>query len=172
MKAASEISLQLEVVMQEAILRHLLVLRAWFAIVGKGINADAATRNKDARHLDVLWCHQADEVLHDDVDAVLVETTVIAKREEIKLEALALHHLLVRQVAYPYLCKVWLACDGTQSRELRAVESYPIVVLGVLVLKCLQHFGVVILWDFALLAKSLQVIHHLNLLILNYELSL
>ena len=152
MKAASEISLQLEVVMQEAILRHLLVLRAWFAIVGKGIDADAAAGDEDACHLDVLGFHQVDEVLHDDVDAVLVEAAVIAKREEIKLEALALHHLLVRQVAYPYLCKVWLACDGTQSRELRAVESYPIVVLGVLILKSFQHFGIVVLGYLCLLA--------------------
>ena len=65
--------------MQKAVLRHFLVLRTRLAVVGKGINADAATRNEDASHLDVLGFHQADEVLHDDVDAVLVEATMIAE---------------------------------------------------------------------------------------------
>ena len=138
--------------MQEAVLCHFLILRAGLAVVGKGIDADAAAGDEDACHLDVLGFHQVDEVLHDDVDAVLVEAAMIAEREEVKLEALALHHALVGKVADAYLCKVWLACDGTQCRELWAVEAYPIVVLGMLVLKSFQHFGIVVLGYLCLLA--------------------
>lgn len=69
----------LEVVMEQTILCHFLVLRAGLAVVGKGINADAATGNEDACHFDVLRFHQADEVLHDDVDTILVKAAVIAE---------------------------------------------------------------------------------------------
>lgn len=65
--------------MEQTILCHFLVLRAGLSVVGKGIDADAATRNEDASHLDVLGFHQADEVLHDDIDAVLVKAAVIAE---------------------------------------------------------------------------------------------
>lgn len=65
--------------MQEAVLCHFLVLRAGLAVVGKGINADAATGHEDASHLDVLGFHESDEVLHDDVDTILVKAAVIAE---------------------------------------------------------------------------------------------
>ena len=94
--------------MEEAILRHFLVLCAGLAVVGKGINADAASWNKDACYLDVLGFHQANEVFHDDIDAILVEAAMIAEREEVKLKALALYHSLVGKVADANLCEVGL----------------------------------------------------------------
>ena len=55
--------------MQEAVASHFLILGAWLAVVGIWIDADAATGNEDACHLDVLGFHEADEVLHDDIEA-------------------------------------------------------------------------------------------------------
>ena len=72
-------------------LGKLLIFCALAAIVGKGVDADAATRGEDARHLDIFGVHEADEVLHDDVDAVFVEIAMIAEAEEIKFQTLALY---------------------------------------------------------------------------------
>ena len=138
--------------MQEAVLCHFLILRAGLAVVGKGIDADAAAGDEDACHLDVLGVHEADEVFHDDVDAVLVEAAVIAEAEEIEFEALALHHSSVGEVADAYLCEVGLSGDGAECRELRAVEAYPVVVIGVFVFESFQHFGIVVLGYLCLLA--------------------
>ena len=142
--------------MEEAILSHFLVLGAGLAVVGKGIDTDAATRNEDACHLDVFGFHQADEVFHDDIDTILVEAAMIAEGEEVKLQALALHHSLVGQIADANLCEVWLTCDWAKSRELRAVEAHPIVVLRMLVLERLQDFRSIVLRYFCFLSKSFQ----------------
>ena len=142
--------------MEQAVLCHFLVLRAGFTVVGVGINADSTTGNEDACYLDVLGFHQSDEVLHDDVDAVLVEAAMIAEREQIELEALAFHHSFVRQIVDADLGKVGLARYGAKSGKLGAVEAHPIVVFGMFVFKRLQNFGIVVLRNFALLSKSLE----------------
>ena len=63
-------------------------------VVGKRIDADTATRHEISRYLQVFGIHQFYQILHDDVHAVLMEIAVIAKREEIEFETLALHHPL------------------------------------------------------------------------------
>ena len=138
--------------MEEAVLSHFLILCAGLAIVGEGIDADAATRNENARYLDVFGLHQADEVFHDNVDAILVEAAMIAETEEVEFETLALHHSLVGKVVDANLSEVWLTRNGAKSRELRAVEAYPVIVLGMLVLESLQDFGSIVLRYFSLLA--------------------
>ena len=144
--------LLLQVVVHEAELRHFLVLRAWLAVVGKGIDAYAATGKEDACHLDVTGFHQSDEVFHYDIDTILVETAVVSEREEVEFQAFALNHPPVGKVVDAYLGEVRLPRDGTERRELGAVETHPIVVLGMLVLEGLQHVWIVILRYFALLA--------------------
>ena len=141
-------------VVHHTIVRHFLVFGAWTAIVGVGVDADASAWGEDAGDLDVLGVHQADEVLHDDVDAVLVEVAMIAEGEEVELEGFALHHALVGQVGNVDFGKVGLSRDGAQGGELGAVELHPVVVLGVLVLEGLQHFGSVVLTIFSLFAKG------------------
>ena len=98
--------------MQETVLSHLFVPRRWFTIVGVWIDADAATGDKNACHLDVLRLHETDEVFHDNIDTVLMEAAVITEAEEIEFEALALNHLFVRKIADAYLCEVRLAGNG------------------------------------------------------------
>ena len=123
----------------ETLFGKFLVLGAWLAIVGVRPDVDATTRSEDTRHLDVLRVHQGYQVLHDDVDTILMEITMVAETEEIQLQALALHHLHVRDVADANLRKVRLPRDRTKRRELRAVETYPIVIARMLVDKSLQH---------------------------------
>lgn len=141
----------------QAIVCHLFILRARASVVGVWINADATAGSEDACDLDVFGGHQFDEVFHDDIDAVFVEVTVVAEGEEIKLQTLALYHQLVGNVAYSYLSEVGLAGDGTQRGELRAVETHPIVVVGMLILKHFQHGGGKVEFVVGLFAELLQI---------------
>ena len=142
----------------ETLLGEFLVLRAGAAVVGVGVDGDAAARGEEARDLDVLGVHQADEVLHDGVDDVFVEVAVAAEAEEVELEALALHHAAVGDVVDADLGEVRLARDRAQARELRAVEAHPVVVLGVAVLEGLEDLGSIVLAVFGLAAQGLQAV--------------
>lgn len=71
----------------KALQGQLLVFRAGTSVIGIGIYADAAAGGEEAGHLYVFRIHEADEVLHDCVHAVLMEVAVIAETEKVKLEA-------------------------------------------------------------------------------------
>ena len=125
----------LKIVVEKAELGHLLIFSARPAIIGIGIDADSATRGEYACHLNILWVHQADKVLHNLIHTILMEIAMIAERKEIELQALALDHTLIGQVADANLGKIRLARYGAQTCKLGAVEAHPIVVLGMFVLK-------------------------------------
>lgn len=114
------------------------------AVIAVGIDGDAAPGQELAPHLNVLGVQQADQVLHDDIDAVLVEIPVIAEGEEIELQALTLHQLLVRYIGDVDGGEVRLAGNGTQAGKLRAVELDEVIVVRVLVAERFQHGGVVV----------------------------
>ena len=81
---------------------------------------------------------------------------MVAKGEEVELETLALHHTVVGEVGDAYLGKVGLTRDGTETGELGAVETHPVVVFGVLVFKGFKHFRGVVLAVLGLLAQELK----------------
>ena len=95
-------------------LSKLLVLGAGTAIVGVGIDAYATTGRKQSCHLYVFGVHELYQVFHDDIDAVLVEITMVAETEKIKFQTLALYHFHVGNVADAYFGKVWLSGNGTE----------------------------------------------------------
>ena len=140
----------------EALLGEGLVLGAGTAVVGVRVDGDAAARSEEAGDLYVLGVHQLDEILHDLVDAVLVEIPMIPKTEQIQFQALALNHPDVRNITDPDLREVRLPRDRTQARELRAVEPHPVVVVLMLVNECLQNLRSVVTFIFSLLAEGLQ----------------
>jgi hypothetical protein len=140
----------------ETLFGQFLVLGTRTAVVGVRIDGDAATRGKEACDLDVFGIHQFDEVLHDDVYAVLVEVSVVSEAEKIELETLALDHLDVRDIADAKLCEVRLSCNRTERGELRAVETHPVVIALVLVFECLQYLRSVVHSVFGLAAKGLE----------------
>ena len=114
------------------------------AVVGKGVDGDAATGGEDAAHLDIAGIHQSHQVLEDDVDAILVEVTVVAETEEIELEALALDHILAGDIVDDDSGEVGLPRLGAQRSELGAVECHEILVVGMLVFERLQYVGAVL----------------------------
>lgn len=140
----------------EALLGQFLVLGARTAVVGVRVDGDAATWGEEAGDLDVFGIHQFDEVFHDDVYAVLVEVSVVSEAEKIELEALALDHLHVRDIADAEFREVRLSCNRTEGGELRAVETHPVVIALVLVFECLQHLRSVVHSVFGLAAKGLE----------------
>ena len=68
---------------QEALLHQVLMIGV--AVVGEGLDGDAATGVEQADDLQIFGIHQLDEVLHDDVDAVLMEVAVVTEAEEVEL---------------------------------------------------------------------------------------
>ena len=114
------------------------------AIIGKRLDADAATRVKQADNLEIFGIHQFHQVFHDDVDAILMEVAVVAEAEEIELQTLALDHAHAGDVVDDDVAKVGLARLGTQRGELGAIERHHILILGVLVLEGLEYIGAVV----------------------------
>ena len=122
-----------------------LVLSAGAAIVAEGKDADASPWGEVPKDLDVARVHQLDEILHDDIHTVLMEGTVITEAEEVELEALALDHLHIRDIADVYGRIVGLSGDGAEAGELRAVEAHPVVIALMLVGEGLEHLGGIVL---------------------------
>ena len=58
------------------------------AVVGKGFYADAATWVEQTDDLQILGIHQLDQILHNDVDAILMKIAVIAKTEQVQLQTM------------------------------------------------------------------------------------
>ena len=125
----------------QALPGELFVLCAGLAIVGVWMDGDAAARREEAGDLNIAGLHQADEVLHDDVDAVLVEVAVIAEGEEVEFQTLALDHLLVGYIGDDYFGEVGLAGDGTEAGKFGTIELDPIVVVGMFVDEGFEHLG-------------------------------
>ena len=113
--------------------------------VGKRVYGYASARSEDAFNLDVARIHQADEVFHNDVHAVLVKVAVVAETEQVELEALALDHPFIGDIRYDYPGEVGLPGLGAERCKFRTIERDEIVGAGVLVDKSLQHFGRVLI---------------------------
>lgn len=97
----------------ETMLSQLLILCARATIVRKWINADPTSWSEYSGYLDVFWIHQFDKVLHDDIDTIFMEVSMISETEKIDLETLAFHHLHIGNVLYLYLGKVRLTSNWT-----------------------------------------------------------
>ena len=124
---------------EKALLHHALVFG--IAVIGERLDGDTATRIEQANDFQILGIHQLGQVLHDDVDTILVEIAVVAETEEIELQALAFHHERARDVIDNKMSKVGLTRLGTQGSKLRAIQSHKVFVLRMFVLKRLQHLG-------------------------------
>ena len=123
-------------------------LGVFFSVVAVGIDGQSAARQKLAPYLDVFGLHQLDQILHDDIHAVLMEIAVIAEAEQVELERLALHHQLIGDIGNINGRKIRLTRDRTERGELGAVEFDEIVVIGVLVRKGLEHLRSVVVGIF------------------------
>jgi len=117
------------------------------------MDADAATRDEQSDYLDVTGIHQLNKVVEDDVDHIFMEITVISEGEEIQLQALALHHFLIRDIQNLDFTEVGLAGDRAKRGELRAVELHPVVALRMTVFEGFEDLRCVGLRDLGLVAQ-------------------
>ena len=77
-------------IFHESALGEVGIFCAGLAVVGIGIDGDTTTGREEANDLDVFGLHEADKVLHDDVDTVFMEIAVVAEGEEVELQAFRL----------------------------------------------------------------------------------
>ena len=83
------------------------------AVVAVRVDGESAAWEEFAPYFDIAWMEKLDEVIHDDIHAVLMEITVIAEAEKIEFQALAFYHLNIGKVADTYLCKIGLSGNRT-----------------------------------------------------------
>jgi hypothetical protein len=121
------------------------VLMVGVRIVGERINGNTSAGHEIAGDFEVFGIHEADEVLHDNIDAVLMKIAVIAEREEVELEALAFHHALTRDITNVDMPEIGLTGLRTECGKLRAVERNEILVLRMFVRESLQHLRIIII---------------------------
>ena len=138
-----------------AVFGHLHVFSAGFAIVAVRVDAEAAAWQEFAPNFDVFGIHQGDEVFHDDVHAILMECTVIAEAEKVKLQALAFDQLLIGNVSQVDGCKVGLTGYGAKACKFGTIEFDHRVILRMLVIEAFQHFRGIFKQVFAFVAEVL-----------------
>ena len=137
---------------EHSLFSHFFVWSTWHSVIGIGIDGDAATRGKQSYHLYIFWLHQLHQVLHDDINTVLLEVAMVTEGEEIELQTLRLYHALGRNIHDLYLRKVRLSSDRTERRKLRTIELHPLVVVLMLVLKGFQYLWCIVHLILGLLA--------------------
>ncbi len=94
---------------------------------------------EQARDFNILRVHQTNEILHNDVDTILVEIAMVAEGEEVEFEALGLDHPNTRDIRDENGAVIGLPCLRAKRGELRTMERDKIVILRVLVDKSLQQ---------------------------------
>ena len=72
-------ALRLHVVEMKALFCRLFPLCTRLAVVCVWIDGQTTTRRKLAPHFDVLRIHQLNQILHNDINAVLVKVPMIAE---------------------------------------------------------------------------------------------
>ena len=78
--------LRIQVVVCHTVPCDFLPACAGLAVIAVGVDGDAAARGEFAPDFDIFRIHQANEILHDDVHAVLMEITVVAETEQVQLD--------------------------------------------------------------------------------------
>ena len=60
---------------------HFFVFCSWLAVVGVGIDGQSAARREFSPYFDIAGVHQFDQIIHDDVDDIFVEISMIPEAE-------------------------------------------------------------------------------------------
>ena len=79
-------SFGVKVMVSKSFPRDLFPFSTGFTIITVRIDGDAAARKKFTPDLDIAGFHQLYQVIHDDVDTIFVEITMIAEAEQIEFQ--------------------------------------------------------------------------------------
>ena len=102
--------------LQQRIGGNIGITRAGLAVCGARMYGYAPACGKLARYLDKLRRHQFNQIIHDNIHALLVESPVISETEQIYLQALALHQIAVGDIANNYTGKIGLFPQSPVAR--------------------------------------------------------
>ena len=128
---------------EEAFFSHRFPFSTGLAVVGVRVDGKASSRQEFAPNLDVLGVQQLNQILHNDVHAILVKIAVITEAKEIELQGFAFHQAFVGNVGNIDGGEIRLARHGAQAGKFRAIEFDKIVVIDMAVIKSLQNIWVV-----------------------------
>ena len=98
------------------------ILMLGISVIGKGVNADSSARHEHTANLNIFRIHQRLQILHDDINAILMKITVITEGEEIELKTLALHHIDARDIGDVDMTEIRLTGLRTKRSEFRAIK--------------------------------------------------
>ena len=65
---------------------NLLPSGSGLSVIAVGINGNAASRSKFSPDLNVFRIHKTDQILHNDIHAILMKIPVIAEAEKVQLQ--------------------------------------------------------------------------------------
>ena len=68
---------------EQSLTSYSLILRPGASIVTEGHNTNPSTRAKVSGYLYVFGIHQLDEIIHDNIDTILVKVPMISEAEQI-----------------------------------------------------------------------------------------
>ena len=74
------------IMLPQPIFSKFFPLSALHPMVAVGIDGEAAAGKEFAPDFDVPGMEEVDQVVHDDIDAVFVEVSVVAEAEEVELQ--------------------------------------------------------------------------------------
>ena len=124
---------------KEALFGHCLPLGARLAMVGIGVDGQTTAGQEFAPDLDVFGVQQLNQILHNDVHAILVKIAVITEAKEIELQGFAFHQAFVGNVGNIDGGEIRLARHGAETGELGTIEFDKIIITGMLIGKALQN---------------------------------
>lgn len=125
------------------------------AVVAVRVDGESAAWEEFAPYFDIAWMEKLDEVIHDDIHAVLMEIAVIAEAEKIELQGLAFHHVLIRNIGNINGRKVRLPRLRAEAGEFRTVEFDEIVTIRVLIRDAFQKLRIVVIGVLGIPASQL-----------------
>lgn len=125
--------------------RHLFELCSRTTVISIRINGNTTTWSKDSGYFNVFGIHQLYQIFHYNIHTIFMKGSMITETEKIEFQALAFYHFYIGNVADTYFRKVRLSGNRTQTCELRAVETYPIIIFRMLIIKGFQYFRSIIL---------------------------
>lgn len=130
----------------ETIVGEFFVFCAGASVVGKRVDADAATGREESGDLNVFWVHKADEVFHDDIDTVLMEVAVIAEAEEVEFQGFAFYHEISGDVGDVDGGKIGLPCLRAETGKFGTIKFDEIVAVFVFIGNSFQIVGVIVVF--------------------------
>lgn len=130
----------------QPVLSKFFPLCSLHTVVAVGVDGEAAAGKEFAPDFDVPGMEEVNQVIHDDIDAVFMEITVIAEAEEVELQGFTFYHEISGNVGDVDGGKIGLPCLRAETGKFRTVEFDKIVAVFVFIGNSFQIVGVIVVF--------------------------